>query len=309
MRREKRNNNNLEDKFKWGKLVSFIIAIILLIIAIVASMSQEQTVGNLNYNRITNEHNSVESASSDLSKNINGVLAQNSSGGDNEDEDDNEINEIRNSLIISDNTNSANATNTVEAEVSANETNSMETEVSANLTEANENLEDTATSESNITENETQTQTNNDQNTENNSSNENVETQFIFPVEGEVIKEFAKDNLIYSETLEEWITHPGIDIKADRTTVVKATADGTVKSIKNDPRYGLTVTIEHNDGYTSVYSSLLTAEFVKEGEAVTQGQTIGTVGNSSVFEVAEDNHLHFELLKDGSNINPEIYLK
>ena len=124
-----------------------------------------------------------------------------------------------------------------------------------------------------------------------------------------IFLKFAKDNLIYSETLEEWITHTGIDIKADRTTVVKATADGTVKSIKNDPRYGLTVTIEHADGYTSVYSSLLTAEFVKEGEKVTQGQTIGTVGNSAVFEVAEDNHLHFELLKDGSNINPEIYLK
>ncbi len=305
MRREKRNNNNLEDKFKWGKLVSFIIAIILLIIAIVASMSQEQTVGNLNYNKITNEYNSVESASSDLSKNINGVLAQNSAGGDNADEDDNEINEIRNSLIINDNTNSANTTNTGKAEVSANATNTEETEVSANVTEANENQENSETSKVNNTE----AQTNNDQNTENNSSNENVETQFVFPVEGEVIKEFAKDNLIYSETLEEWITHPGIDIKADRTTVVKAVASGTVKSIKNDPRYGLTVTIEHDDGYTSVYSSLLTAEFVKEGEAVTQGQTIGTVGNSSVFEVSEDNHLHFELLKDGSNINPEIYLK
>ena len=71
----------------------------------------------------------------------------------------------------------------------------------------------------------------------------------------------------------------------------------------------MTVTIEHDNGYTSVYSSLLTAEFVKEGEQVTQGQTIGTVGNSAVFEVAEDNHLHFELLKDGSSINPEIYLK
>ena len=124
-----------------------------------------------------------------------------------------------------------------------------------------------------------------------------------------MIKEFAKDNLIYSETLEEWITHNGIDIKADKATIVKAVADGTVKSIKNDPRYGLTVTIEHTNGYISSYSSLLTAEFVKEGEKVTQGQTIGTVGNSAVFEVSEDNHLHFELIKDGSNINPEIYLK
>ena len=265
MRREKRNNNNLEDKVKWGKLVSFIIAIILLIIAIVASMSSETTVGNLNYNRTTNEHNSVESASSDLSKNVNQVLKQNTIGGDNAEEDDNEINEIKESLT----TNNVVANNVVSSSNNTNEVGTEEKEVSANLTE----------------------------------------TQFIFPVEGEVIKEFAKDNLIYSETLEEWITHTGIDIKADRTTVVKATADGTVKSIKNDPRYGLTVTIEHNEGYTSVYSSLLSAEFVKEGEKVTQGQTIGTVGNSSVFEVAEDNHLHFELLKDGSNINPEIYLK
>ena len=296
MRREKRNNNNLEDKFKWGKLVSFIIAIILLIIAIVASMSQETTVGNLNYNRIANEYNSVESASSDLSKNVNQVLKQNTVGGDNAEEYDDEINEIKESLTA----NNAVDNNVVNTSNNTNEVGTESKEVSANSTETNGSTN---------TENQNEIQPQTNENTEQNNANTTSEIQFIFPVEGEVIKEFAKDNLIYSETLEEWITHTGIDIKADRTTVVKATADGTVKSIKNDPRYGLTVTIEHNDGYTSVYSSLLSAEFVKEGETVTQGQTIGTVGNSAVFEVAEDNHLHFELLKDGSNINPEIYLK
>ena len=296
MRREKRNNNNLEDKFKWGKLVSFIIAIILLIIAIVASMSQETTVGNLNYNRIANEYNSVESASSDLSKNVNQVLKQNTVGGDNAEEYDDEINEIKESLTA----NNVVDNNVVNTSNNTNEVGTESKEVSANSTETNESTN---------TENQNEIQPQTNANTEQNNANTTSEIQFIFPVEGEVIKEFAKDNLIYSETLEEWITHTGIDIKADRTTVVKATADGTVKSIKNDPRYGLTVTIEHNDGYTSVYSSLLSAEFVKEGETVTQGQTIGTVGNSAVFEVAEDNHLHFELLKDGSNINPEIYLK
>ena len=296
MRREKRNNNNLEDKFKWGKLVSFIIAIILLIIAIVASMSQETTVGNLNYNRIANEYNSVESASSDLSKNVNQVLKQNTVGGDNAEEYDDEINEIKESLTA----NNVVDNNVVNTSNNTNEVGTESKEVSANSTETNESTN---------TENQNEIQPQTNENTEQNNANTTSEIQFIFPVEGEVIKEFAKDNLIYSETLEEWITHTGIDIKAYRTTVVKATADGTVKSIKNDPRYGLTVTIEHNDGYTSVYSSLLSAEFVKEGETVTQGQTIGTVGNSAVFEVAEDNHLHFELLKDGSNINPEIYLK
>lgn len=132
---------------------------------------------------------------------------------------------------------------------------------------------------------------------------------FQMPVEGEIIKHFGKDKLIYSETLKEWTTHLGIDIKADKTTVVKAAADGVVKSIKNDPRYGLTVVLEHENGFTSVYSNLLTAEFVVVGENVKMGQTLGTVGNSATFEILDDSHLHFEILKDGTSIDPEMYLK
>ena len=295
MRRERRNNN-LEDKMKWGRLVSFIIAIILLIIAIVASMSQEKTISSVNYNRI-NQNTSVEEASSELSKNVNQVLEQNTVGGDNEEEKDEEINEIKESIIINNTTeNNAKVVEDTNANI-----------VNQNINETAENKENSGTNENASANENNNTIENTDENNE--SANQTSDTEFIFPVEGEVIKEFAKDNLIYSETLEEWITHTGIDIKADRTTVVKSVANGTVKTIKNDPRYGLTVTIEHDNGYTSVYSSLLTAEFVKEGEQVTQGQTIGTVGNSAVFEVAEDNHLHFELLKDGSGINPEIYLK
>ncbi len=138
---------------------------------------------------------------------------------------------------------------------------------------------------------------------------EKKELSFKMPVEGEIAKEYAKDNLIYSETLKEWITHLGIDIKAEKTTVVKAAEAGTVKSIKNDPRYGLTVIIEHDDGFQSVYSNLLTAEFVSEGEKIEQGQTVGTVGTTAIFEVAEDAHLHFEIWKDGEQVDPKIYLK
>ena len=55
------------------------------------------------------------------------------------------------------------------------------------------------------------------------------EITFIKPVEGEVLREFAKDNLVYSETLKEWITHLGIDIKANKTSIVKASAAGIVQ--------------------------------------------------------------------------------
>lgn len=137
---------------------------------------------------------------------------------------------------------------------------------------------------------------------------ENKEPVFTKPVEGEIIREFAKDTLVYSKTLKEWVTHLGIDIKADKTTVVKASADGKVSAIKNDPRYGLTVILEHNKGYKTIYSNLLTAEFVNVGDDIKTGQTLGTIGNSSAFEIADDYHLHFEILKDNENIDPKTII-
>ena len=148
---------------------------------------------------------------------------------------------------------------------------------------------------------------------ETNEKQEKKETKkelvFAKPVEGEAVREYAKDNLIYSETLKEWTTHMGIDIKADKTTVVKAAEAGTVKTIKNDPRYGLTIVIEHEDNFQTVYSNLLTSEFVVEGEKVEKGQSIGTVGNTAVFEIADEPHLHFEILKDSLPVDPRIYIK
>ena len=139
---------------------------------------------------------------------------------------------------------------------------------------------------------------------------ETKEEEIIFkaPLKGEIIREYAKDSLVYSNTLQEWVTHNGIDIKADKTSVVKAASKGKVSSIKNDPRYGLTVIITHDGGYQTVYSNLLTSEFVVKGEQVEAGQSIGTVGNSASFETADDYHLHFELLKDSEYVNPEVYI-
>ena len=158
-----------------------------------------------------------------------------------------------------------------------------------------------------INSNNTTSQTNGK--VEENTGNKNVELNFEKPVEGEIVRDFAVDNLIYSNTLQEWTTHTGIDIKADKTTVVKSAEEGIVKTIKNDPRYGLTVIIEHENGFQTVYSNLLTSEFVVEGEKVEKGQSLGTVVNTAAFEIADDAHLHFEILKDSIQVDPNIYLK
>ena len=187
----------------------------------------------------------------------------------------------------------------------------------------NENTTKIAINTSKVEQTNTQVQTNTDVNNTNSNTTSNTitnttketkeekkeELKFIKPVEGETVREFAKEKLVYSETLKEWITHNGIDIKAEKKTIVKASEKGIVKSIKNDPRYGITVVIEHEEGYVTVYSNLLTAEFVKEGEKVESEQTIGTVGNTAAFEVSDEPHLHFEMLKDNEYIDPSLYIK
>lgn len=165
----------------------------------------------------------------------------------------------------------------------------------------------TKTTNSNNTTNKTEKQAKDTENSK--QETEKADPVFSMPVEGEVIKEFAKDKLVYSDTLKEWVTHAGIDIKSEKTTIVKASEEGTIKSIKNDPRYGLTVVIEHNNGFSTVYSNLLTAEFVTAGESVKKGQTIGTVGNTATFEISDESHLHFEILKDNVQIDPNMYIK
>lgn len=138
---------------------------------------------------------------------------------------------------------------------------------------------------------------------------EKKELEFCYPVEGEIAKDFSMETLVFSETLQEWTVHQGIDILASRTTVVKASEKGTVSAIKNDPRYGLTVVLEHEDGFKTIYSNLLSTEFVEEGENVEKGDSIGTVGNSAVFEIADEPHLHFEMTKNDSYVDPKLYLK
>lgn len=208
----------------------------------------------------------------------------------------------------------------VEESEKENNTNTQNTTSNTNSTNTTSNTTNTTGNNvittNSITSTKQNTPTNtNTTNTASTKQETNVATEpkkelsFAKPVEGDIVRKFAKDNLIYSETLKEWTTHQGIDIKADKTTVVKVAEAGTVKSIKNDPRYGLTIVVDHGDGFQTVYSNLLTSEFVVEGEEVEKGQSLGTVGNTAVFEIADEPHLHFEILKDSIPQDPSIYMK
>lgn len=184
------------------------------------------------------------------------------------------------------------------------ENETSKTSTSTNTTNTNSNNNENTTSVNNANEN---TSENSQPEGEANNT-DNAQPSFIMPADGEILKGFSKENLVFSETLQEWLTHQALDIKANSRDVVKCSADGKVKAIKSDPRYGLTVIVEHSGGFETVYSNLLTAEFVVEGEEVKQGQTLGTVGTSAVFEIADESHLHFEMLLNSEYVDPSLYI-
>ena len=189
-------------------------------------------------------------------------------------------------------------------------TNTVKNEANKNTSKKEKTTTTTTPVEATV-ENKTVENTASNQTDKNEVSQNDVPRELIFmaPASGEIIKDFARDSLVYSNTLEEWTIHNGIDIKSDKMSVVVASEAGKIESIKNDPRYGLTVTISHENGFKTIYSNLLSTEFITENEVVEKGQTIGTVGESASFEIADESHLHFEMYKDGEVVNPTIYLK
>lgn len=146
-----------------------------------------------------------------------------------------------------------------------------------------------------------------------NDPDKNTETaqpapDYISPVEGSIILKYSMDSLVYSKTLDQYMTHPGVDIAASLSTEVKAIADGTVSRVYNDDRYGTTVCIIHNDGVTSIYSNLSEHGLIETGDEVQQGQPIGSIGDSALFESLDESHLHFEMTKDGNCADPGEYI-
>lgn len=132
---------------------------------------------------------------------------------------------------------------------------------------------------------------------------------FIPALEGEVQKIYSQDKVIYSKTLNQWKTHEGIDIAPTKNSNVMAIEKGVVDSIYMDDFYGMTVKIEHIDGYMSSYSNLDENVCVNVGESVIKGQKIGKVGNTAVGEALDNPHLHFVLYLNNKIVNPTYIFK
>ena len=94
--------------------------------------------------------------------------------------------------------------------------------------------------------------------------------------------------------------HIGNDLAAAEGTPVLAAADGVVRMAGRHKSYGNYIRILHADGDETLYAHMQYL-FVKAGEIVTAGQTLGTVGETGN---ATGPHLHFEMLHRGLRYDP-----
>lgn len=140
------------------------------------------------------------------------------------------------------------------------------------------------------------------------SAPEDLLPQVVSPLDGTTVTVFSMTELIYDETMADWRTHSGVDIQAGEGDAVKTAADGTVRAVASDELMGVTVLIDHADGYTTQYSSLQADPPVAEGDTVQAGQTIGYVGTTASAESAMGPHLHFSVSLNGKVIDPGEYV-
>jgi murein DD-endopeptidase MepM/ murein hydrolase activator NlpD len=100
--------------------------------------------------------------------------------------------------------------------------------------------------------------------------------------------------------LGNWRDHKGLDFSAHQGTPIYATGEGIVEFASGATTYGNAVFINHGYQFQTRYAHM-TRYIVSEGQHILRGQVIGYVGNTGL---SFGNHLHYEVLYKGAQVNP-----
>lgn len=123
-----------------------------------------------------------------------------------------------------------------------------------------------------------------------------------------VIRDYSDTNFVSWASLGIYAVHKAVDFAGTADTKVLNIADGKVLSIETNSNLGTVVKVQHSNNIVSVYASLNSAVSVSVGQSIKKGAQIGTMSNSMGNEAELGVHLHFEMLKDGKIVDPNLYL-
>ncbi len=134
-------------------------------------------------------------------------------------------------------------------------------------------------------------------------------SSFMLPVSGSLVKKHDATTQVFSNTMQDYRVHLGIDVGTEENASVFAAADGKIEKIWDDVRYGQCIAISHSGSCVTVYKNLAyeLPEGITEGARVSAGALIGKVGDSAMVEIADEPHMHFEMTVNGLAVDPLEY--
>ncbi len=131
-------------------------------------------------------------------------------------------------------------------------------------------------------------------------------TSYILPSEDEILKDYSPTPT-YDETMDDWRVHKAIDFTCERGTPVYSVGNGRVTKVYSDTSYGYCIEIDFGD-FTGRYCGMEQGTTVKLDTVMKKGDTVGKTGDLPC-ESSQEPHFHFEVIKDGKNVDPIEELK
>ena len=126
---------------------------------------------------------------------------------------------------------------------------------------------------------------------------------WLRPLDGELLR---GQGYGFDPTTEDYRYHRGADLAAAPGEAVRCAGAGTVREAREDGFWGGLVTVDHGEGWVSVYRGLMPE--VSPGQAVEAGTVLGRVRESVPGEAAQDSHVHVELLLEEESQDPALWL-
>lgn len=133
------------------------------------------------------------------------------------------------------------------------------------------------------------------------------ESQLTWPVEGEILREFAMDHTTWYATLEQYRTSPAVLIQSEVGTPVLAPANCQVTAIGYNEEIGNYVVIDMGSEYSALIG-LLDQLCVAEGQYLSAGTQLASVANPTIYYTVEGPSIYFEVLNGTQPSDPLTYL-
>lgn len=129
-----------------------------------------------------------------------------------------------------------------------------------------------------------------------------------WPANGNVIMNYSMDKTVYFKSLDQYRYNPAVVIGANVNDAVTSAAAGKILEISNNEVTGCTVSVDLGDGYQAIYGQL--KEVPKQaGSYVEAGEVIGYISEPTKYYSEEGSNLYFQLLKDGTPVDPMTYFQ